>query len=325
MAHATVPAVTHETDGGTEFSPSSQLVRELLSEHAPYLDGQHVRPSREQGSSNWVFRVGEHHAVRLPRTDSSAQGLLTEATWLPRLADRLPVPVPVVELLAEPSARFRRPWTLVRWVPGATPDADLGHDAQHCLARDLGTFMRDLHQLDTFGLAPGPDHWGYRTGEPVTDDSDAWVEHCAAELSDLFDPAAIREAWRLLRDIPAASMPPCWVHTDLATENLLVTSEGDLVGVVDFGGLGVGDRSADLLYAWSMFDQPARDVLRDHAQVDEATWLRARAWAYAGPGLLTIADYRQSLPARTGRLVRMVEAVAADVGVTLRRDPGATS
>ena len=46
--------------------------------------------------------------------------------------------------------------------------------------------------------------------------------------------------------------------------------------------------------------------------------IRARAWAFVGPGLATIANYRHTMPARTTRLIAMVEAVAAEVGVELR-------
>ncbi len=88
--------------------------------------------------------------------------------------------------------------------------------------------------------------------------------------------------------------------------------------MTDFGGLSVGDRSVDLLYAWSMFQSPARELLRSAAGVDDATWARARAWAFVGPGLLTIAHCRGTLPERTRQLMVMVEAVAAEVGVDLR-------
>ena len=101
-------------------------------------------------------------------------------------------------------------------------------------------------------------------------------------------------------------------------ENLLATPDGDLAGVIDFGGLSVGDRSVDLLYAWSMFDEPAREVLRSESEADEVTWLRARAWAVVGPDLLSIENYRHSMPNRTAKLTKMVEAVAEEVGVSLR-------
>ncbi len=152
----------------------------------------------------------------------------------------------------------------------------------------------------------------------MTDVIDGWAHSAAHHLEDLFVPGQVREAWRRVRDVPPASGPPCWVHTDLSAENLLASPDGDLVGVVDFGGLGVGDRSVDLLYAWSMFDAPAREVLRAESGADEATWLRARAWAFVGPGLLTIVNYRHSMPERTARLTRMVEVVAEEVGVSLR-------
>lgn len=299
-----------------EAAPEASLVVRLLREQLPGLAHHDVRPSEASGSSNWVFRVGEEHAVRLPRSDAYTADLRKEARFLARLAPHLGVAVPEVRLLAEPSALFPRPWTVVTWVPGETP-AELGVPEQARLARTLGRFVRHLHRVATGDLEPGAQNWGYRAGEPVTDEIDAWAASAAGELEDLFDPGRVREAWRRIRDVPPAAEPPCWIHTDLSVENILAAPDGDLVGVVDFGGLGIGDRSVDLLYAWSMFDEAAREVLRKESEVDDATWLRARAWAFVGPGLLTIEGYRHSMPERTAGLITMVEAVAAEVGVSL--------
>lgn len=304
-------------DAAREPVPDAALVTRLLQQQAPELAAQVVHPSATSGSSNWVFRVGEQHAVRLPRADSSVDDLLKEARWLPQLAPQLSVPVPDIVLQAEASPLFPRPWTVVSWVPGDLP-GDFGPAEQARMALTLGKFIRSLHTIDTHALSAGADHWGYRAGEPVTDTIDGWADAAAEDLADLFDPEKVRQAWLRLREVPPASMPPCWVHTDLSAENVLVGPTGQLVGVIDFGALGVGDRSVDLLYAWSMFDQPAREILRSESGVDEVTWLRARAWAFVGPGLMTIQSYRHSMPDRTARLIRMVEAVAGEVGVTLR-------
>lgn len=306
--------VEHARD---EVIPDAGLVVQLLREQFPDLAGQDVRPSKASGSSNWVFRVGDKCAVRLPRSDSYTADLLTEAQFLPHLAPHLAVPVPEVQFLAEPSFLFRRPWTVVTWVPGETP-VDLDPPEQARMAVTLGRFMRRLHRVETCGLDSGSQQWGYRAGEPVTDVIDGWAHSAADHLEDLFDPGQVREAWRRIRDVPPASRPPCWIHTDLSAENLLASPDGDLVGVVDFGGLGVGDRSVDLLYAWSMFDASAREILRTESDADEVTWLRARAWAFVGPGLLTIQSYRNSMPDRTSSLTRMVEVVAEEVGISLR-------
>ncbi|QIX28909.1 aminoglycoside phosphotransferase family protein [Nocardioides sp. JQ2195] len=288
-----------------------------MREQFPELAGKDVQPSRASGSSNWVFRVGDEHAVRLPRSDAYVDDLLKEAEFLPLLAPHLSTPVPDVRFMAERSSLFPRPWTVVSWVPGETPE-QLDPAAQARAALGLGRFVGRLHAADTWELPAGAARWGYRAGEPVTDVIDGWATSAARELKDLFDPRRVAEAWRRIRDVPPAPGPACWVHTDLSAENLLTSAEGELVGVVDFGGLGIGDPAVDLLYAWSLFDAPAREVLRTESGADEATWLRARAWAFVGPGLLTLADYRDSMPARTARLTTMVEAVADEVGVALR-------
>ena len=298
-------------------APDVELVVRLLRDQAPQLAGVPVRPSPASGSSTWVFRLGDELAVRLPRSEEYAADLAKEVRWLPRLGPDLPVAVPDVVAVGRPTEVFPRTWAAVTWVPGEPPTR-LWPEQQTVLAESLGDFVQSLHAIDAGGVPAGAEQCGYRCGEPVTATSDRWVDEAADALADLFDPAAVREAWRRLREVPAAGSAPCWVHTDLSVENVLVDGEGRLVGVIDFGGLGVGDRSVDLLYAWSMFDAPARDVLRRAAGADDGTWARARAWSFAGPGLLTIAHYRDTMPARVERLTAMVERVAAEVGVELR-------
>ncbi len=300
-----------------DIVPEPDTVTALLLEQAPELAHLPVRPSDTSGSSNWVFRLGDDLAIRMPRSDGYVDDLLNEVRWLPRLAAQLPVPIPVVVAVGEPSQHFPRPWTVVSWLSG---DAPVGLDAeqQARFARTLGEVLQTLHHVDPHGAPVGAEHWGYRCGEPVTDTIDAWVDEVAIDLADLYDPSAVRAAWRRLRDVPPASRPACLVHTDVSSENLLTHPDGALAAVIDFGGLGVGDRSVDLLYAWSMLDEPARLVFRSAAGADDATWARARAWAFVGPGMLTIDSYRSCMPDRTRRLMQMVETVAAEVGVRLR-------
>lgn len=308
---------TSDDDPFPEIAPGPDVVQRLLRRQVPHLADLPIRELSTSGSSNWVFRLGEQLAVRLPRTDDHTADLLNEVRWLPHLADRLPAPVPDVVAVGDPTEDFPRPWTVVSWVPGDLPGT-LDAAQQDRFARSLGGFLRTLHEIDTDGAPAGAAHWGYRCGEPVTDTIDAWADHAASELVDLFDEAAVREAWRRLRDIPPATEPPCLVHCDVSAENLVVHPDGGLAGVIDFGGMGVGDRSIDFLYAWSLLEAPARHQLRHAAGVHEATWVRARAWAFVGPGLRTLTDYRDSMPARAERLTTMVEAVAAEVGVPLR-------
>ena len=312
--HGLVNVTSTESTTG---APGPDVVTKLLADQAPHLADLTVRASSASGSSNWVFRLGDEMAVRLPRADRYVPDLLKEIRWLPHLAPHLAAPVPEVIASGDATRAFPRPWAVLSWIPGKSPGT-LDQVQQARLAQSLGVFLQSLHAVETTSAPHGADAWGYRCGEPVTDVIDGWAEQAATDLADLFDPDRVREAWRRLRRVPPATQPACWVHTDLSAENLLTHRDGRLAGVIDFGGIGIGDRSVDLLYAWSLLDAPARDRLRVASGSDEATWVRARAWAFVGPGLATIAQYRHTMPARTSRLIAMVEAVAGEVAVDLR-------
>lgn len=99
---------------------------------------------------------------------------------------------------------------------------------------------------------------------------------------------------------------------DLLCENLLVR-DGRLVGVLDLGALCLGDPAADHIVAWEALDERARETYRDAVAVDEAEWLRGRAWALA-VALMTLPYYRDTMPERCVDRLVMARAVLADAG-----------
>ena len=61
------------------------------------------------------------------------------------------------------------------------------------------------------------------------------------------------------------------------------------------GDVSVGDPAYDLASAWMLFDASGREVFRatTRSRYDDATWVRARAWAaYIALVLLTQSDDR---------------------------------
>lgn len=92
-----------------EVVPDPQVVARLLREQAPHLAGMPLRANSASGSSNWVFRLGDSLAVRLPRSDDYVADLVNEVSWLPRLAPKLPVAVPDVVIAGQPCGAFPRP------------------------------------------------------------------------------------------------------------------------------------------------------------------------------------------------------------------------
>ena len=107
------------------------------------------------------------------------------------------------------------------------------------------------------------------------------------------------------------AVAPRWHHADLVAENLLVRDDDRLAGVLDFGGLAIGDPTVDLVVAWDVLDPAARGVFRDLLGVDDATWLRGRGWALA-LGLMTFPYYWSTMPSRCAQRLAMSKAVLAD-------------
>ncbi len=261
--------MSQQSSEPTDVVPDPYLVTALLREQVPHLADMPIRLSPASGSSNWVFRLGDALAVRVPRADIYVPDLLKEIRWLPRIAPQVVSPVPEVVAVGQASQAFPRPWAVLSWLPGELPLA-LDQAQQVRLAETLGAFLQSLHAVDTAGAPRGAEHWGYRCGEPVTGPINDWADEAATALADLFHPAGVREAWRRLRDVPPATQPVCWVHTDLSVENILVHHDGRLAGVIDFSAVWASVTApSTLLYAWSLLDAPARNTLRLASGADE--------------------------------------------------------
>ncbi|MCK2217041.1 aminoglycoside phosphotransferase family protein [Actinomadura sp. ATCC 31491] len=273
----------------TEIEISAELVRELLREQHPDLAGRPVRLGA-RGWDNQVWRLGDDLAVRLPWATGPADELLRkEYAWLPVLAPGLPLPVPVPQRLGEPSALYPRPWIVTTWVPGEPADrapARRGEQAADALA----AFLTALHRPAPAEAPSGR----FGRGGPLAGCAEGFTRSLdeAAGRGLVPDPEAVRAVWADAAAAPGWDGPAVWLHSDLHPANVL-TADGALRGVVDFGDLCAGDPAADLAAAWILLPDGALD--RFHAAYrpapDAASLRRARGWA-AGQalGCLLVGD-----------------------------------
>jgi aminoglycoside phosphotransferase (APT) family kinase protein len=256
-----------------EVEIDAALVRSLVAVQHPDLAD---RPIVEvaSGWDNVVFRLGDDLAVRLPRREIGAWLALIEQRWLPELAPRLPLPVPAPVRLGEPGPGYPWTWSIVPWFRGeeaALADPTDWDDA----AVQLGRFLAALHQP-----APADAPISPFRGVPLVDRTARLVESLDT-LGGQVDRSRIEALWASCLQAAPPVGPPVWVHGDLHPRNL-VTADGRLAAVVDFGDITQGDRATDLSVAWFWLPAGARPVLREAVGgVDEDTWWRAKGWALA--------------------------------------------
>jgi aminoglycoside phosphotransferase (APT) family kinase protein len=168
----------------------------------------------------------------------------------------------------------------------------------------VAQFVDALRGVDLPGGPPA-----YR-GEPLAT-RDEPTRTAIADLEGMIDTDAATEAWDAALETPAWPGPPVWVHGDLLPGNLLLEG-GRLTGVIDFGGLGVGDPACDVMIAWALFSGESRIAFRSALGVDDATWARARGHALS-QALIFIPYYLHTNPVGVRAAKRSLDEVLADL------------
>ncbi|WP_128817742.1 aminoglycoside phosphotransferase family protein [Streptomyces sp. S063] len=276
------------------------LVRGLIAAQFPHWADLPVEAVDASGTANAIYRLGADKAVRLPRTEGSAADVATEHRWLPRLAERLPFPVPLPLAQGVPDEAFPRPWSVCTWLDGANPAPGDGSSSSDLLAADLAECVLALRRVDPAQAPPA-----YRS-EPLAS-RDATTREALASLAGIVDAEVVAAAWNEALSAPPFTAAPVWVHGDLQPGNVLV-ADGRLAAVIDFGCTGLADPAVDLIAAWYLLTAGARETFRTAVAADDATWARGRGWALS-IALLELAHYRETNPVMARIAAQVIEEI----------------
>jgi aminoglycoside phosphotransferase (APT) family kinase protein len=262
------------TDGQTSPPPTSQwavevdvtpeLAADLIRDQFPGVTAAQVTVLAT-GWDNIAFVVDGQWLFRFPRRQIAVPGVMREIAILPKLAPRLPLPVPDPQFAGQPSAHYPWPFFGARLLPGTElADAGLTETQRAPAAMAVGDFLRVLHAPDLVPLTDGaglPEDPMRRASPPVR-------AVRAREILDRLIAAGIvppgGDAALLLdraSDAPHPAGPLVISHGDLHIRHLLVDAGGDAAGVIDWGDLCLADPAVDLSFAYFGFAGPQRAAL----------------------------------------------------------------
>lgn len=247
------------------------LVRRLLADQHPDLADLPLQPI-ESGWDNAMFRLGDQLAVRLPVRGAAASLIVHEQKWLPELARRLSLPIPVPIRTGVPAHGYPWYWSVIPWLAGVSADLEEPTADQAIV---LAEFLRSLHTSAAAGAPPNPVR-----GVPL--------QNRIASIQPRLDRLArttnqitpqIERVWHEALATPL-DVSATWLHGDLHPRNVLVQN-GALTGIIDWGDLTAGDRATDLAAIWMLYSNPAthRAALDHYGDVSAATIQRAKGWA----------------------------------------------
>lgn len=273
-----------------ELTIDAALVRALLLEQHPDLAGLALG-DRHEGWDNVTWRIGDRLAVRLPRRAIASTLVASELAWLPRICKDWPFQAPVPVRIGAPSAVFPWRWSVVPWIEGHLAfDQPLNKQG----ARDLGRALAALHQpappdapINPFRSSPLADRIGRARAR-----MDALVSHSQAHPSPhaaQLDADAAEELMR--RALAHPNRERVCAHLDIHGNNV-ITRDGRLAGIIDWGDAGAGDRATDLGQAYVLLGPSLwKQMLTAYQDTDRPTLARARAEAVGyAVTLATITD-----------------------------------
>jgi aminoglycoside phosphotransferase (APT) family kinase protein len=287
-----------------EVDIDEKLVRRLVDTQFPAWRGRRLAEVDSAGTDNAMYRLGDDLVVRLPRTPGTVAGLDKELAWLPEFAGRLTARVPRPVGRGVPGDAYPFRWAVYDWIEGETASRE--RDDTPRFARDVARFVASMRAVEVpaDGCAPR----SYRGGRLAEADADtrSAIAACAGEI----DVALVTEVWADALRLPAYDGPPQWFHSDLKPDNLIVAN-GRLRGVIDFGGVAVGDPAVDQIFAWNFLTGDARAAFRDALGSDDVTWARGRAWALT-IGLVALPYYTVTNPRLAAVSRTQIAAVVDD-------------
>lgn len=273
------------TAGTPEWAPERAVAvaqaTELVGRRFAELSGAPVEPLAT-GWDNTVYLVGGEWVFRFPRRAMALPGVEREIAILPSLAPRLPLPIPVPELIAGPSRDYPWPFWGARLIAGRElAETGLPDTERLRAAACLGEFLRALHDPGLVAVVGDLPRDPMRRADPGVRAPMARERLARLGRHDVWDRDPAVE--RLLTEAERLGPPPGAVsvsHGDLHSRHLLVDEEGRATGVIDWGDLCLADPAVDLSLAYGGFAGHTRAALLSaYGSIDAEREVRARVLA----------------------------------------------
>lgn len=257
----------------TQLEIPVEVVTELISTQFPEYANLPIKAVEPNGWDNRTFRLGKQMSIRLPSAERYAAKVPIEHKWLPKLSSKLSIPIPTPIAIGKPTRNYPRNWSIYGWIEGQSANVLSVDDMTlKRLATQLADFLNELQAIDSSNGPPPGEHNFFRGDSPIV--YDAETRSAIDTLEAYIDAANATSVWKLAIS-SKWNVKPVWIHGDFSAGNILV-KDNRLTGVIDFGGMAVGDPSCDLVIAWTLLKGLSRDKFRSTLRLDEDTWNRAK-------------------------------------------------
>jgi aminoglycoside phosphotransferase (APT) family kinase protein len=264
-----------------DWTVDSDLAKSLIEESFPALAPALVEPFGE-GWDNHAFLVNHSLVFRFPRRKIAASIIETEIRLLPWLSSLLPLQIPNPRYAGASSAHYPCSFAGYPLIAGRVLSAgNIEEQDRSEIARSLGEFFAALHRVPSEqarARGAGTDELGRLDTNRRKLTAMERAESLKSSGVDI-EPGRVRE---LLDSLPVISQPrtDTLVHGDLHAGQMIVNDSRELVGIIDWGDVHLGDPAVDFAAVHALLPRHIqRHFLEAYGSVDPSSWMAARGRA----------------------------------------------
>lgn len=257
---------------------TEELVRACLQQQFPELP-LHTLKCIGEGWDNKVFLVNDEIIFRFPRREIAVEGIVQEQIVLTRLQGRFDIAIPNPEFVGHASPAFPYPFLGYRMIKGHSGcHAHLTEEQRLQSLPVLAKFLKQLHAVDeeqALALGAKPQFFDRAHLIKLVDDLNERVNKINERKICVIDTSVYNNEVQAAQaiELPAAK---CLVQGDLYCRHLFF-DQGKLTGIIDWGDLGINNRSVDLAAIWSFYPSSCHQQFFElYGAVDLPTWHNAR-------------------------------------------------
>lgn len=237
-----------------EFDINLSLAQQLIESQFPELAPAGCEKLGE-GWDNLAVLVNQQIVFRFPKRSLAVDLMNLECEFFAKSTHALPLPTPKPVFIGKPTPAYPYPFAGYPMLPGTTADqAHLTHEERCHLAKPLAQFLKALHSLsiqiptDPIGRLDVPNRW------PKVYANLQRIE----ELKLFKDTKILFEVLNSLKQVRSTPGNLVVCHGDLYSKHLLVDTERQLCGVIDWGDVHLGNPAVDLAIVFSFLSREAR-------------------------------------------------------------------
>lgn len=275
---------------------------QLIQEQFPELGADKIS-LLGAGWDNTAYLVNGEFIFRFPRRHLALAFVEAEWRLLPKLAGMLPLSIPVPRWKGEPGHNYPWPFLGYRMLPGSTACvANLSEKERASLAEPLAFFLKTLHATpkEFISQCPIPADNRSRIHAKVLAPK---IEKNLEEMKQLGLIEKVNPVEGTYREPVATAI----VHGDFYVRHLLVDGRRQLIGVIDWGDIHLGDPAIDLSIAHSFLPPEAHAVFRKaYGGVDDETWVLARVRAVYSSTLIALFGHHMGHPSLVREGLRLL-------------------